>query len=61
MKALPLLLAVAIALAGCTTTNTGYPQPSSRGGGWENFRADVSGTPIEVVASTAATEAGRAS
>lgn len=44
MKVVIALLAVAIALAACTTSNTGYPQPSSRGGGWENFRADVSGT-----------------
>lgn len=43
LPSLPVGLALAFAFAACTTSNTGYPQPSWRGGGWENFRADVSG------------------
>jgi hypothetical protein len=61
MKIVVALIAVAIGLVGCTTTNSGYPQPASRGGGWENFRADVSGTPIKVAARRAATETCRGS
>lgn len=33
MKVVIALLAVAMALSACATTNTGYPQPAWRGGG----------------------------
>jgi hypothetical protein len=60
MNVLPMrpltILWFAVALSACTTTNTGYPQPASRGGGWENFRAGVPGPTIEAAARTAATE-----
>ena len=39
------LAVVVAAAAGCTTTGTsgggGYSSKGSRGGGWENFRAEV--------------------
>jgi hypothetical protein len=42
------VLAAAAAMAGCTTTGTsgtssggGYSGKGSRGGGWENFRAEA--------------------
>ena len=49
LPSLPVVLALAFTLAACTTSNTGYPQPGSRGGGWVNFRADV-GQPTEAAA-----------
>ncbi len=52
LPSLPVALPLAFALAACTTSNTGYPQPGSRGGGWENFRADVSGQPTEAAGPT---------
>ena len=42
------LLATAVAVAACTTTASPYPA-SSRGDGWENFRADaVSGRSLRL-------------
>ena len=47
MISLGFLLAVVLAVAftvGCTSTGTtggGYSPKGSRGGGWENFRAEV--------------------
>jgi hypothetical protein len=52
MTGLRFILAVALAAAftvGCTSTGTtgggGYSSKGSRGGGWENFRAELSVVP----------------
>ena len=53
MTGLRLILAVVLAAAlavGCTSTGTtggggGYSPKGSRGGGWENFRAELAVTP----------------
>jgi uncharacterized membrane protein len=46
------VLAAAAAVAGCTTTDTsgtssggGYSGKGSRGGGWDNFRAEAPAPP----------------